>query len=78
MSELKYLYYSCKTSHVNALTHVSVLEESLLRVLRLLLVDAQLEVLVHDLLDELLREVVVALLGFDDIKEGVQGLCRLP
>ncbi len=39
----------------------------------LLEVDAELQILVHDLLDELLTVVVVTLLRFDDIVQCVQG-----
>ena len=57
---------------VGGLAHVPVLEEALLGHVGLLEVDAELEVLEHDLLDELLAVRVVALLGLDDIVEGVQ------
>ena len=74
----QYLNYGCEAGHIDALTHVPVLEKALLGVLRLLLVDAELEVLVHDLLDKLLRETVIPFLGFDDIEQCIQSLCRLP
>ncbi len=38
----------------------------------LLEVHAELQILVHDLLDELLAVVMVALLRLDDIVQGVQ------
>ena len=58
--------------HVGALTHVPVLEQALLGHVGLLEVHAELEVAEHDLLDELLAEVVVPLLGLDDIIQRVQ------
>ena len=58
--------------HVGALAHVPVLEQALLGHMGLLEVHTKLEVAEHDLLDELLAEVVVPLLGLDDIVKRVQ------
>ena len=58
--------------HVGALAHVPVLEQALLGHMGLLKVHTKLEVAEHDLLDELLAEVVVPLLGLDDIVQRIQ------
>ena len=63
--------------HVGALAHVPVLEQPLLGHVGLLEVHAELQVPEHDLLDELLAEGVVPLLGLDDIVKSVQSSRRL-
>ena len=67
-----YLNNAGQACHVDALAHVPVLEESLLGHMGLLEVHAELQILVHDLLDELLAVVVIALLRLDDIVESVK------
>ena len=71
------LDYASKAGHVGGLTHVPILEQPLLRHVRLLEVDTQLQVTEHDLLDELLADAVVAFLGLDNIVESIQSSCRL-
>ena len=67
-----YLNNAGQAGNVDALAHVPVLEESLLGHIGLLEVHAELQILVHDLLDELLAVVVIALLRLDDIVESVK------
>ena len=71
------LDHAGQAGHVGGLTHVPVLEQSLLGYVRLLEVDTQLQVTEHDLLDELLADAVVAFLGLDNIIESIQSSCRL-
>ena len=66
------LDYGGQRGHVGALAHVPVLEQALLGHMGLLEVHAELEVAEHDLLDEFLAEVMVPLLGLDDIVKRVQ------
>ena len=68
-----YLNHACQAGDVDGLAHVPVLEQALLGHVRLLEVHAQIEVLEHDLFDELLRDGVVSPLGLDDLVEGVEG-----
>ena len=60
--KVRYLHNTGQAGNVDALAHVPVLEEPLLGHVGLLEVHAQLQILVHDLLDELLAVVVVPLL----------------
>ena len=55
------------------MAHVPVLEEALLGNVGLAKVHTQLQILEHDLLNELLAVGVIALLRFEHIVKGVQG-----